>query len=78
MQDAFCPHVKNGLDVKAPSERLRGKDPLHKFVPFGDTVLAKTNLSDTCSEFGSERGATVQNVSSGLQNVFSELVKSED
>ena len=67
------------LTGKTPSERLRGKNPLQKCVPFGDTVLAKTNLSDaTCSEFGSERGATVQNVSSGLQNVYSELVKSED
>ena len=27
-------------------ERLRGKDPLQKCVPFDDTVLAKTNLSD--------------------------------
>ena len=59
---------QKGRDGKTPFERLHGKKPTQKFVPFGDTS----------SGFELECETTVQNVSLLLQVVYSELVKSED
>ena len=77
---------QKGRDGKTPFGRLHGKRPTQEFVPFGEKVLARKITTDPMNrmnpdidtEFGLECETTVQSVSSGMQTVCSELVKSGD
>ena len=50
MRGAFCPGARRVETVGRHSKALHGKKSTQEFVPFGEKVLAKTNILRTVEQ----------------------------